>query len=104
MGLHNWPGEYAADILTHLVLHLGCGSRVLVEAVAPSNTAALPFEALSHMLNAADMPMMQFFKSQKRSLQDWTSLLAKADERLTVTYVSEVPGSVHRFLEVGLRT
>ncbi|KAF5641289.1 sterigmatocystin 8-O-methyltransferase [Fusarium sp. NRRL 25303] len=101
MVLHNWPDECAANVLKHLVLHLECGSRVLVEAVAPPNTAALPFETLSHMLNAADMYMLQFYNSQKRS--DWTSLLVKADEHLTLTYVSEVLRSVHQFLEVGLR-
>lgn len=105
MVLHDWPDDYAANILRHLVPHLECGSRVvLVEAVAPPDTAALPFATLSHMLNAADMHMLQFFNSQERSLQDWTNLLAKTDERLTFTYVSEVPGSVHQFLEVGLRT
>ncbi|KAF5987166.1 methyltransferase [Fusarium coicis] len=103
--LHDWPDEYAANILRHLVPHLECDSRVvLVEAVAPPDTAALPFTTLSHMLNAADMHVLQFFNSQERSLQDWTNLLAKTDERLTFTYVSEVPGSVHQFLEVGLRT
>ncbi|CVL04233.1 uncharacterized protein FMAN_14676 [Fusarium mangiferae] len=104
MVLHNWPDEFAANVLKHLVLNLECGSRVLVEAVAPPNTAVLPFEALSHILNAADMHMLQFFNSQKRSLQDWTTVLAKADEQFTLTYVSEVLGSVHQFLEVGLRT
>ncbi|KAI1054363.1 hypothetical protein LB505_014141 [Fusarium chuoi] len=61
MVLHDWPDEYAANILRHLVPHL----------------------------------------SVERNLQDWTSLLAKADERLTLTYVSEALGSVHQFLEVG---
>ncbi|KAF5546441.1 methyltransferase [Fusarium napiforme] len=105
MVLHDWPDEYAANILRLLVPHLERGSRVLlVEAVAPPDTAALPFATLSHMLNAADMHMLQFFNSQERSLQDWTNLLVKTEQRLTFTYVSEVPGSVHQFLEVGLRT
>ncbi|EWZ33287.1 hypothetical protein FOXYS1_5079 [Fusarium oxysporum] len=105
MVLHDWPDKYAANILRHLVPHLESGSRILlVEAVAPPDTAALPFATLSHMLNATDMHMLQFFNSQERNLQDWTNLFAKVDERLTLTYVSEVPGSVHQFLEVGLRT
>ncbi|KAF5591477.1 methyltransferase [Fusarium pseudocircinatum] len=78
MVLHNWSDEYAANILRHLVPHLECGSRVLlVEAVAPPDTSALPFTTLSHMLNAADMHMLQFFNFQERSLQDWTNLLAR---------------------------
>ncbi|KAJ4055577.1 hypothetical protein NW756_003282 [Fusarium oxysporum] len=105
MVLHDWPDKYAANILRHLVPHLESGSRILlVEAVAPPDTAALPFATLSHMLNAADMHMLQFFNSQERNLQDWANLLAKVDERLTLTYVSEVPGSVHQLLEVGLCT
>ncbi|EWZ80437.1 hypothetical protein FOWG_15530 [Fusarium oxysporum f. sp. lycopersici MN25] len=105
MVLHDWPDKYAANILRHLVPHLESGSRILlVEAVAPPDTAALPFATLSHMLNTTDMHMLQFFNSQERNLQDWTNLFAKVDERLTLTYVSEVPGSVHQFLEVGLRT
>ncbi|RYC81797.1 hypothetical protein BFJ63_vAg15314 [Fusarium oxysporum f. sp. narcissi] len=105
MVLHDWPDKYAANILRHLVPHLESGSRILlVEAVAPPDTAVLPFATLSHMLNATDMHMLQFFNSQERNLQDWTNLFAKVDERLTLTYVSEVPGSVHQFLEVGLRT
>ncbi|KAF4333372.1 methyltransferase [Fusarium beomiforme] len=104
MVLHDWPDKYAARILEQLVPHLESGSRILLfEAVAPPDTAALPFATLSHMLNAGDMHMLEFFNSQERTLQDWTNLLTKVDERLTLTYVSEVPGSVHQFLEVGLR-
>ncbi|KAF4445637.1 Sterigmatocystin 8-O-methyltransferase [Fusarium austroafricanum] len=102
--LHDWPNQYAAKILKQLMPHLETGSRiVLVEAVAPPDTAALPFATLGHALNVADMQMFQFFNSQERSLQDWTKLLTAVDERLTVTYVSEVPGSVHQIIEVELR-
>ncbi|KAF9761724.1 hypothetical protein IL306_003740 [Fusarium sp. DS 682] len=105
MVLHDWPDKYATKILKQLVPHLESGSRILlVEAVAPPDTAALPFTTLSHIMNASDMHMLQFFNSQERSLQDWTNLLTKVDERLTLTYASGVPGSVHQFLEVGLRS
>ncbi|KAF5549287.1 peptide transporter PTR2 [Fusarium mexicanum] len=105
MVLHDWPDKYAAKVLRHLVPNLESGSRILlVEAVAPPDTAALPFATLGHMLNAADMHMLQFINSQERNLKDWISLLAKVDERLTLKYVSEVPGSVHQFLEVGIHT
>ncbi|KAF4473356.1 Sterigmatocystin 8-O-methyltransferase [Fusarium agapanthi] len=105
MVLHDWPDKYAVKVLRHQIPHLESGSRILlVEAVAPPDTAALPFATLGHMLNAADTHMLQFFNSQERNLRGWINLLAKVDERLTLTYVSEVPGSVHQFLEVGLRT
>ncbi|KAJ4244805.1 hypothetical protein NW762_014383 [Fusarium torreyae] len=104
MVLHDWPDKYAANILKNLIPHLEAGSRiVLVEAVAPPDTATLPFATLGRMMNAGDLHMLQFFNCQERSLQDWSNLLDKVDERLAITYVSQVPGSVHQFIEIELR-
>ncbi|KAF5020320.1 hypothetical protein F66182_7696 [Fusarium sp. NRRL 66182] len=102
--LHDWPDKYAAKILRNLLPHLQSGARILlVEAIAPPDTAAIPFATLGRMMNAADLHMLQFFNSQERSLQDWTRLLAKVDERLAIKYVSEVPGAMHQFVEIGFK-
>ncbi|KAH6876328.1 S-adenosyl-L-methionine-dependent methyltransferase [Thelonectria olida] len=103
MILHDWPDKYAAKILTTLLPHLESGSRVLlVEAVAPPDTEALPFATLGRMMNGADLQMLNAFNSLERSLEDWKGLLNKVDERLKITYVSNLPGALHQFLEIRL--
>ncbi|KAH7176437.1 O-methyltransferase-domain-containing protein [Dactylonectria macrodidyma] len=103
MILHDWPDKYAAKILATLLPHLESGSRLLLfEAVAPPDTAALPFATLGRMMNAADLQMLCAFNSLERSVDDWKALLGKVDKRLEITYVSNLPGSLHNFVEIKL--
>ncbi|KPM41238.1 hypothetical protein AK830_g5307 [Neonectria ditissima] len=104
MILHDWPDKYAAKILKTLLPHLESGSRILLfEAVAPPDTAALPFVTLGRMMNAADLQMLCAFNSLERSVEGWQTLLSKVDKRLEITYVSNMPGSLHNFVEIQLR-
>ncbi|KAF5008064.1 hypothetical protein FDECE_5647 [Fusarium decemcellulare] len=103
--LHDWPDKYAAKVLANLLPHLESGSRLLlVEVVAPLDTAALPFRTLGRMMNAADIHMLQYFNSLERNLDAWQSLLNKVDQRLKITYVSQVPGALHQFVEIKLQS
>lgn len=101
--LHDWPDKYAAKVLAPLLPHLESGSRLLlVEVVAPPDTAALPFVTLGRMMNAADLQMLNAFNSLERTLEDWKGLLAKVDKRLEINSVSNVPGALHQFIEIKL--
>lgn len=103
--LHDWPDKYAIKILANLLPHLESGERLLlVEGIAAPDDAQFPFRTLARMMSAADLQMLNAFNSLERSLDRWKALLAKVDRRLEITYVSDVPGSMHNFLEIQLRS
>jgi hypothetical protein len=103
MILHDWPDKYAAKILTPLVPQLEKGARiVLVECVAPADHTEVPWTTLARLTFGADWQMLTAFNSLERSADDWKSLLAKVDDRLEITYISNVSGSMHNFIEIRI--
>ena len=98
--LHDWSNKYATKILTPLLPYIKTGSRLLlIDSVTPPAEAPLP-PTMRRMLACADLQMLCSFSSQERSLDQWKTLFGQVDPGLEVTYVSNVPGSMHNFIEV----
>jgi hypothetical protein len=98
--LHDWPNAKAAEIVRNQLPVIQGGARLLlIEGIMPPDDAPLP-TGLRRSLAAADMQMWAPFNSQERSLDEWKAVLKEADEHLEVTYVSQVPGAMHNFIEV----
>ena len=108
MILHDWPDKYAIRILQNVVPRLKPNGRiVLCEVVSPPThdehgNEMLPL-ALRRMLSAADLQMMVGFNSMERTLNDWKSLISRADDRLEVARVSTLPGSLWSCVEIKLK-
>jgi len=100
MILHDWPDKYALQILTPLVPHLRNGSRLLLcEVVAPPPEAPLP-PTLRRILTCSDLQMLLAFNSLERTAEHWKTLVKRLDPGLDVVSISDIPGSIHNFIEV----
>ncbi|KAF4439940.1 Sterigmatocystin 8-O-methyltransferase [Fusarium austroafricanum] len=102
--LHDWPDRYAAKVIANLLPHLESGSRLLlIETIAPSDTAGLPSATLGRMMNAFDTHMLHNLNALERDVKNWQSLLNLVDGRLEIAYVSQVPGALHQFIEIKIK-
>lgn len=98
--LHDWSDKYAARIVSPLLPHLKSGSRLLLlDGIVPPAEAPLP-PSQRRLLAASDLQMLCTLSSLERNLDQWKALFKKVDPGLQITYVSEVPGSIHNFIEV----
>ena len=98
--LHDWSDKYAIKILAPLLPHLKSGSRLLLcDSILPSADAPLP-STMRRLLACSDFQVMCGLGGLERTLEQWKTLLQQVDPGLRVTYVSNVPGSIHNFIEV----
>ncbi|PKS06174.1 hypothetical protein jhhlp_007491 [Lomentospora prolificans] len=100
MILHDWPDKYAIKILSPLLPHLKSGARlVLCEVVAAPAEAPLP-PIVRRIQLCSDLQMLCAFNSLERSAEQWKALFHAVDPGLEVTHISNIPGSIHNFIEV----
>ncbi|KAH6635099.1 O-methyltransferase-domain-containing protein [Chaetomium sp. MPI-SDFR-AT-0129] len=124
--LHNWPDKHAAQILRNLVAGLNTNttggsdsdnkkqqngkggsrsrSRILIcDSVVPSEQEAhtLPL-SVRKGIAGADMQMLVMLNASERTVDDWSRLAQRADPRLRLEKVHQVPGAMSSLLELVL--
>jgi len=99
--LHDWPDDSAIAILKNLVFSLKDGARILVmDQVVPA-PGALP-TVQEKVARTIDLVVMSHFNGKQRDIDDWKSIFAAVDEKLSIRSVSLHPGSVLSVIELGL--
>ncbi|KAK4141032.1 6-hydroxytryprostatin B O-methyltransferase [Dichotomopilus funicola] len=106
--LHNWPDKHAAQILRNLQQNGKGGSwsrsRILIcDSVVPSEQEAhtLPL-SVRKGIAGADMQMLVMLNASERTVDDWSRLAQRADPRLRLEKVHQVPGAMSSLLELVL--
>ncbi|KAI9656044.1 MAG: hypothetical protein M1821_005105 [Bathelium mastoideum] len=97
--LHDWPDEDAIRILQNIVVGMAPHSRILInDSIVPPPGVLLPFQ--EKYIRNADMMMMSMFNALERSIEDWESLIERADSQLKIVRITKPEGSTLSMLEV----
>ena len=102
MILHDWMDPEAVKILKQLVDAARPDSRILImDMVLPTpGSASITLEAA---LRQKDLAMLHTFNAKEREVEDWRSVLQKADPRLEIKATRRPDGSQHSVIEAVLR-
>ena len=102
MILHDWKDPEAAKILKQLVDAAKPDSRILImDMVLPTpGSGSTTVEAA---LRQKDLAMLHTFNAKEREVEDWRSVLQKADPRLEIKAIRRPDGSHHSVIEAVLR-
>ena len=102
MILHDWKDAEAVKILKQLVDAAKPDSRILImDMVLPTPGSAS--RTLEAALRQKDLAMLHAFNAQEREVEDWRSVLQKADPRLEIMAIRRPDGSQHSVIEAVLR-
>lgn len=102
MILHDWAGPDAVKILANIAAAMSADSTLLIMDTVLPDPGDVPV-TLERALRVRDLTMMQGFNSKERTLDDWTELLAAADQRLLLVDVKRPVKSHMSLLSVSLR-
>lgn len=102
MILHDWAKPDAAKILSHIAAAMSADSTLLIMDTILPDPGEVPV-TVERVLRVRDLAMMQGFNSKERTLDDWTELLAAADEGLLLADVKQPAKSHMSLLTVRLR-
>ncbi|KAL8714646.1 MAG: hypothetical protein Q9220_001595 [cf. Caloplaca sp. 1 TL-2023] len=99
MIIHDWPAAEAVEIIKNLVNSMKPGGKLIImDTVLPQpGSVPVPTEAA---LRVRDLSMMQVHNSKERELDEWVTLLKRADERLRLQNVSQPFSSTMAVLEI----
>lgn len=98
MILHDWPDEKAVAILKHLAEAKKDGGRIVImDMVLPVPGTGSP--TLEAALRQKDLTMRQVLQAHEREVEDWHSLVSKADARLRIIAIRQPEGSQYVFSE-----
>ena len=102
MILHDWKDPEAVKILKQLVDAAKPDSRILImDMVLPTpGSASITLEAA---LRQKDLAMLHTFNAKEREVEDWRSVLQKADPRLEIKAIRRPDGSQHSVIEAVFR-
>lgn len=99
MILHDWPDAESIKIISQIVPCLTAGARIIImDSVLPS-PGVIP-ATKERLFRVRDLTMRQVFNSHERELEDWHSLLERADKRLRIKDIQQPFGSVMSIIEV----
>ncbi|KAK3171624.1 hypothetical protein OEA41_003708 [Lepraria neglecta] len=102
MILHDWKDPEAVKILKQLVDAAKPDSRILImDMVLPTPGSAS--RTLEAALRQKDLAMLHTFNAKEREVEDWRSVLQKADPRLEIKAIRRPDGSQHSVIEAVLR-
>ncbi|KAI9684552.1 MAG: hypothetical protein M1822_005640 [Bathelium mastoideum] len=97
--LHDWPDEDAIRILQNIVVRMAPHSRILInDSIVPPPGVLPPFQ--EKYIRNADMMMMSMFNALERSIEDWESLIERANSQLKIVRITKPEGSTLSMLEV----
>lgn len=97
--LHDWSDKYAVIILKNLVPALKDGARVLIADFIMPEAGKGPMW-VERLSTTKSMQMMTMVNSKERAVDDWTSVIHRADSRYTVEAVVEPPGAAMAVIEI----
>lgn len=99
MIFHNWGDKYCIQILHNLIPALRKGSRVVInDHIVPEPGVLSPYQ--DRTVRSFDMVMKACFNAKERDINDWRSLLKKADERFMIKEVKRPEGSQLQIIDV----
>lgn len=102
MILHDWKDPEAVKILKQLVDAAKPDSRILImDMVLPTPGSAS--RTLEAALRQKDLAMLHTFNAKEREVEDWRSVLQKADPRVEIKAIRRPDGSQHSVIEAGFR-
>lgn len=102
MILHDWKDPEAVSILKQLVDAAKPESRILImDMVLPTPGSAS--RTLEATLRQKDLAMLHAFNAKEREVEDWRSVLQKADPCLEIKAIRRPDGSQHSVIEAVLR-
>ena len=102
MILHDWKDPQAIKILKQLVDAAKANTRILImDMVLPSPGSTS--RSLEAALRQKDLAMLHAFNAREREVEDWRSVLQKADPRLEIKAIQRPDGSQHSVIEAILR-
>ncbi|KAF2647657.1 S-adenosyl-L-methionine-dependent methyltransferase [Lophiostoma macrostomum CBS 122681] len=99
--LHDWPDSYAIQILRNQIPALKSQSRILINDICIGLPSSNTF--IDQARRAHDIFVKMGLNAAERSVDDWTSLLRRADERFELVSVVTPSQSVHSIIEVAWR-
>ncbi|ETS86138.1 hypothetical protein PFICI_04163 [Pestalotiopsis fici W106-1] len=100
--LHDWSDSYAVDILRNQVPALKDGARMIF--LERCLGAPRPYGHVSDQFDiACDIMMHMCANAQERSREDWEALLAAADKRFEIEFISTPPHSALSIIQVIFR-
>jgi 6-hydroxytryprostatin B O-methyltransferase len=100
--LHDWPDDKAREILRNVRAAMKPSARLLiVETVLPQPGTVNPFE--DSYMRWRDLQMRTVCNGRERYLDEWTRLLADADDQWEVKSVVRPFNSWYSIIEVALR-
>ncbi|KPI35989.1 6-hydroxytryprostatin B O-methyltransferase [Cyphellophora attinorum] len=101
MIFHDWPQKYAVKILRQLVAGMRAGARLLIMDYVTLEPGKLePVD--EKRVRMRDLQMMIMHNALERDVEEWTTLLVEADERLRLVGITTPAGSALSILEIVL--
>ncbi|KAK0712212.1 sterigmatocystin 8-O-methyltransferase [Apiosordaria backusii] len=102
--LHNWADKYCISILRAQIPALRPGARLIIMDTCMPEPGDDDFGAVpvwvERDLRAEDLNMAAIFNARERTLGEWKTLFAEADNRFELKRVSKPKGSALAIMEV----